>query len=438
MSARTKRHRPAGRWGGVAGALLLAAAAAWNGPLTAQRRARGLSSAAAPEGTPPLLAVTTVALGGFRGLLVDAMWIRIGRLQAEGRFFEIVQLANWITRLEPRSSAVWAYHAWNLAYNVGGLMPSPDDRWRWVRHGIALLRDEGLSLNPGDSRLYAELCWLYQDKIGSMTDPAHRTYKRRLAEAVERFLPDGRLDRLDESRRAAFREAWKMDPERMRILEEDIGPLDWRGPFAHATYWAFAGQPYAEDDPTGELHRLMRHGLLLLCTEGRVALSDDRATLLLLPDSSKLDPAHERLDRLVRDPDRGSAYTDAYVYFLEQAVFLAAELESREEAQRWFAALRSAEGSAPDPDLDAFLVRYKTELAADPYRPLVLAGIEGALRRRAAALAASDGETAARAAREAAAWRETFMASLRDPSFQRKTGLPPLAEINRLLDLPGL
>ena len=44
---------------------------------------------------PPLLAFTTVALGGFRGILADLLWLRAARMQEQGRFLELVQLSEW-------------------------------------------------------------------------------------------------------------------------------------------------------------------------------------------------------------------------------------------------------------------------------------------------------------------------------------------------------
>ena len=36
------------------------------------------------EGAPPLVAFTTVALGGFRGIIADFLWFRAMALQDEG------------------------------------------------------------------------------------------------------------------------------------------------------------------------------------------------------------------------------------------------------------------------------------------------------------------------------------------------------------------
>ena len=86
--------------------------------LNRQRTELGLTRVAPLENAPPVLAFTTVALGGFRGLIANALWIRASDLQMEDRFFEQVQLADWITKLEPTFVQVWLVQAWNMAYNI--------------------------------------------------------------------------------------------------------------------------------------------------------------------------------------------------------------------------------------------------------------------------------------------------------------------------------
>ena len=121
-------------------ALLLTAAAIMQRALNHQRSdpGLGLTRVAPLENAPPMLAFTTVALGGFRGLIANALWIRANELQNEGKYFEMVQLADWITKLEPTFVQVWIVQAWNMAYNISVKFPDPQDRWRWVaaRHRV--------------------------------------------------------------------------------------------------------------------------------------------------------------------------------------------------------------------------------------------------------------------------------------------------------------
>ena len=64
---------------------------------------------------PPLVAFTTMALGSFRGLVADLLWLRATGLQEDKNYFEMVQLASWITKLQPRFAGATAYLAWNMA-----------------------------------------------------------------------------------------------------------------------------------------------------------------------------------------------------------------------------------------------------------------------------------------------------------------------------------
>ena len=119
-----------------------------------------------------MLAFTTVALGGFRGLISNALWIRANDLQDEDKFFEMAQLADWITKLEPHFVQVWLVQAWNMAYNISVKFNDSADRWRWVQRGIELLRDEGLRYNPNETLIYRELAWFFQHKMGANLDDA--------------------------------------------------------------------------------------------------------------------------------------------------------------------------------------------------------------------------------------------------------------------------
>ncbi|MBR6460723.1 MAG: hypothetical protein IKS95_02715, partial [Verrucomicrobia bacterium] len=78
-----------------------------------ERSEMGLTRLAVLDNAPPMLAFTTVALGGFRGLIVNVLWTRMTDLGDQDRYFETIQLADWITKLEPTFAAVWDWQAWN-------------------------------------------------------------------------------------------------------------------------------------------------------------------------------------------------------------------------------------------------------------------------------------------------------------------------------------
>jgi len=158
--------------------------------INSQRQQMKLIANEPLENAPPSLAFATVAMGAFRGLLVDILWLRADRLKDQGEFFDAKQIAEWITTLQPRFTSVWEFQAWNMAYNISVAIPAtqPDERWRWVKNGYELLRDQGIPLNPKSISLYCELARIFQHKLGSVSDDAHKYYKLQLAMAMEQLL----------------------------------------------------------------------------------------------------------------------------------------------------------------------------------------------------------------------------------------------------------
>lgn len=122
-----------------------------------------------------------IAMGAFRGIFVNFLWIRANDLKEAGKFYEAIELSKAITKLQPRFPRVWVFHAWNLAYNVSVSTQTPQERWQWVNDGIRLLRDQGIPANPNEMLLHKELGWIFLHKIGGYTDDANAYYKRELA-----------------------------------------------------------------------------------------------------------------------------------------------------------------------------------------------------------------------------------------------------------------
>jgi len=262
-----------GAW--TAAAALLAASAVQNRALTGRRLAGGAGIAPRPSEPPPALTFVVVGLGAFRGLAAEALWFRADQLQQEGRYFELVQLAGWITALDPHAADAWAYNAWNLSYNISALMLRREDRLRWVFHGVRLLRDEALTWNPGNAQLCRELAWLYLHKVGGALDDAAPLYRRTLAAETAPLLGANGAYPETAAARESLRLAWRLEAARVVTLEKETGPLDWRAPESHALYWALAGLAHA-DDPAERFkcRRLACHALMALYEQGRRAAGD--------------------------------------------------------------------------------------------------------------------------------------------------------------------
>ena len=142
------------------------------------------------EGMPPHVALATAALGTFRGLATDILWMRADELQAAGQYFEAQTLAEWITTLQPHFPNIWGFQAINMAYNLSVSAEEPYQRWTWIRRGMELLRQKGIPLNPQAPKLYEELGWILLDKIGGDRDTEHWYLKQRLCSDMQEVLGD--------------------------------------------------------------------------------------------------------------------------------------------------------------------------------------------------------------------------------------------------------
>jgi hypothetical protein len=253
----------------AAGLAFLWLAGGWHDPLRKHPDRARVYGASDPTvaGMPPAMTLIMVGLGGFRGVVADLLWLRVSHLQDEGDFVEMAQLAEWIAKLQPHTPEVWLFHSWNMTYNASVAMPEDADRWRWVWHGIRLLRDEGLLYNPGNPRIHEELAFVFLHKIGGVTDRSHGYYRQRLAENFQETLgaagPGALVAGKDEEARRRLREDWRMDIDRMRELDRMHGPLDWTRPEAHALYWAWRSRQQQQHPQrkTVVAESLVRHAL---------------------------------------------------------------------------------------------------------------------------------------------------------------------------------
>ena len=181
--------------------------------------------AARPASAPAMTEGALAAFGGIRSIIAEVVWFRADRLQDEGRYVELAQLASTLSYLEPHTPEVWSYAAWNLAYNISIMMPTYEDRWRFC-----LIRDKGLVINPTESELYRELAWLFELKLGTNLDTGSPVYRAKWRETVE-----------DVARRNAWKEL-RMDKRVMDEVTKAYAMSDIADPMYSAVYWAHIGR----------------------------------------------------------------------------------------------------------------------------------------------------------------------------------------------------
>ena len=356
----------------LAAVLLASGAGVVQKDLNEQRAGMGLTRQTPLENAPPVLALTTQALGGFRGLIANALWIRASDLQQEDKFFEMAQLADWITKLEPHFVQVWVVQAWNMAYNISVKLNTGPDRWRWVRRGIELLRDEGLKYNPNEPLIYRELAWFFQHKIGAELDEFHYMFKAAWAAEMIQALGSGHpdFDRLvnpqtaeERQRAAVVRDTYKLDPARMKAVDEKWGPLDWRLPEAHAIYWAAIGLEKSKPDQLTPLRRVIYQSLHLAFRRGSLSIGAD-GRLRFLPNLDIVDKADATfVEMLAQDKEMQSVYLNAHKNFLREACYQLYIHNRLSGAERIFQELRQRYPDAVPPGVP--LAEYAFAKAAE-------------------------------------------------------------------------
>jgi hypothetical protein len=445
----------------LAAGLLFASGRVQNS-LNGDREKLGITRIAPLENAPPVLAFTTVALGGFRGLISNMLWIRATQLQEDGKYFEMMQLADWITKLEPHFAQVWANQAWNMAYNISVKFKDFSDRWRWVRAGIELLRDEGLKYNPNDSMLFRELSWIFQHKMGASMDDANVYYKIQWAGEMSAIFGESGKPNFDElaapkspdatNRARLLTEKYKMNPLLMKEADERFGPLEWRLPEASAVYWAFAGLKMVETIDTNRLdkfyvmslRRSIYQSMLYSFHQGRLIRDpfsnrkiEFGPNLALIP---KVNAAYE--DMMHESPEDAEVIGRAHRNFLGDAVYFLYSHNRNREASTWYDYLAKHYGDRP-----LLLVNqsaYPTNLTYDVYassriqedvgetsRARVKAHIEGFLTSAYKYMALDDLDRYyGLKNNQARRLHKRFMDAI-GPESTERIGLPPFEDIDR-------
>lgn len=139
----------------------------------------------------------TLLLGGFRGLVIDVLWLRAVTAKERGRYYESVALFEMISKAQPRFEIVWNYMAWDMAYNIAYEVDDRHGKWLWFLAGIEA-NAKGARRNPQSERILRHLSWMFFHKGENFTErvEAH-DWERVLGPILERY---GRGDFLDEPR----------------------------------------------------------------------------------------------------------------------------------------------------------------------------------------------------------------------------------------------
>jgi len=426
--------------------------------LNGDRERLGLTRVQPLDNAPPVLAFTTLALGGFRGLISNVLWIRANDLQEQDKFFEMAQLADWITKLEPHYVHVWLNQAWNMAYNISVKFKDFPDRWRWVKRGVELLRDQGLKYNPNETLIYRELAWFFQHKMGQNLDDANMTYKQgwanEMAQVFAKKKPN--LDELinpqtDEQRERVklLRETYKMDPVFMKEVNERYGPLEWRLPESSAIYWAALGLKKAQENPTKikpedlvTLRRVIYQSMQMSFQRGRLVSNPFLKRFEFGPNLEIIPKVNDSyLEMAKEEPNMRDNILRAHRNFLRDAIYFLYSHNQLIKAAQWYKYMGE---KYPDvaildgrPDsfartltLDQYAVARLQEDVGETSRDRIKNVVESLLVNSYLSLAIDEDDAAAGYQLLARQVWNTYQSKLIPERYEALT-LPPLAEIDR-------
>ncbi len=436
--------------------------------LNRDRERLGLTRVTPLENAPPVLAFTTVALGGFRGLIANVLWIRSSNLQDEDKFFEAMQLADWITKLEPQYPQVWAYLGWNMAYNISVKFKDAADRWRWVRAGFELLRDQGIRYNPYEPIVYRELAWIFQHKMGHNLDDAHLYYKQQWANEMARVFGTNHAPDLQEliepqtdearQRLAILTNEFKLDPRFMLEVNQTYGPLEWRLPEAHAIYWAALGLKRAAENPDKvnpeeliQLRRVIYQSMQLSFYRGRLVANPFEKLFEFGPNLDiieKVNAAYEQMYAEETQPHQKEGIRRAHRNFLRDAVYFLYAGDRLADAARWYRYLAEKFPDQPlilgntnslprNLTLDGYAVAREIEDVGEISRDRIKSAIEGKIVRAFRYLALGEDRMAAGTRFLARKIWDSYTSQIQ--GAEQRLQIAPIEEIekdilNRMLD----
>ncbi len=110
---------------------------------------------------------------GFRGMIVDLVWMRIDTLWYTCRYYKLPPLYEFVTSVQPEYIDGWVMGGWHMAYNMSLSVPKSPNlspqlcrkvEEKWVYQGLDFLK-AGAMMNPESHKIYFEIAWTYYHRL---------------------------------------------------------------------------------------------------------------------------------------------------------------------------------------------------------------------------------------------------------------------------------
>lgn len=138
----------------------------------------------------------TGVLSGFRGVVVDILWMKVDAAWDLGRNDLMVPLLDAITMLDPRFLDAWEMLAWHHAYNLHAKEIEKHGQWDWgarlgsIEDGLRVL-ERGVRWNPTQAQLYWFMGAVYGEKMGDFEKAAE--WWEKAYECADHLAPNARM-----------------------------------------------------------------------------------------------------------------------------------------------------------------------------------------------------------------------------------------------------
>jgi hypothetical protein len=109
--------------------------------------------------TPAVIA----ALGGFRTVAADLLWLKAERVWDGGDWWAMLPILDAVTQLDPHFILAWQVYGWHAAYNLHAESETIVDKRYWLERGITIL-ERGVEANPDNWEMIFGLGWTLYDR----------------------------------------------------------------------------------------------------------------------------------------------------------------------------------------------------------------------------------------------------------------------------------
>jgi hypothetical protein len=120
--------------------------------------------------------VVIAALGGFRTVAADLLWLKAEHVWHGGSWWAMLPILEAVTQLDPHFLLAWKVYGWHAAYNLHAESETMIDRRYWLARGVEVL-ERAVEANPDTWEMYFELGWTLYDRAHEPRRAAERFYQ---------------------------------------------------------------------------------------------------------------------------------------------------------------------------------------------------------------------------------------------------------------------